>query len=231
MFSLPALARALDLQERSYQLLVWMGEAIRRGFIRFNAAHAYATLPEAALAWLQSHYTDLPAKGRPSREDLVDFSNLFATYLESSFDLTHNPGQKRFSPDAHCFCPMCSWLVDIPHLTPKRLTAADKRRARDLQLDLVRALAARSSLLLPEGAGERIVDDPALREDLALATWARALLGRIEGLSEGPAVLALWRRFAWTEQGSPKPSFRPTAEGVLAAERAIFARLTREATD
>jgi len=222
MFSDPAIRRALDLHQRSYSLLIWMGDAIRRGFVRFDAAHSYSTLPVAALAWLESHYSDFPAAARPAREDLPEFCNLFTTYLESTFDLVRNPGQRLYSPDAHCFCPMCSWLVDVPHLRPKKVTPTDKKRARALQVDLLRALAAEASLNLP---GETLVDDPTLREDLAMATWARVLLRRLEGISEGAATLALWRRFAWSVQGSPKPKFRLKPEDILAAEQSLLARL------
>jgi CelD/BcsL family acetyltransferase involved in cellulose biosynthesis len=33
----------------------------------------------------------------------------------------------------------------------------------------------------------------------------------------GPEVLALWRRFAWTERGSPRPGFTLTAEMIWEA--------------
>jgi hypothetical protein len=36
VFSRSALERAMDLQRRSYALLVWMGNAIRKGFILFD---------------------------------------------------------------------------------------------------------------------------------------------------------------------------------------------------
>src|SRR5688572_14484257 len=39
MFSRETLDRAIYLKRPSYQLLLWMSDAIRRGFIRFDTAH------------------------------------------------------------------------------------------------------------------------------------------------------------------------------------------------
>lgn len=105
MFERDTIERAVDLQQRSYALLTWMTDAIDRGFIAFDTAHHYATLPEATLAWLNRHFLDVPAAARPTREDLSAFTNLFASYLETSFDLIEQPGERLYSPNAHCLGP------------------------------------------------------------------------------------------------------------------------------
>ncbi len=51
-----------------------------------------------------------------------------------------------------------------------------------------------------------------------MSAWAHELTQRLEGYVTGPAVLALWRMFAWTREGSPKKGFTLRAEDVLAAE-------------
>src|SRR5262245_57767864 len=111
LFEEGAIRRAVDLQRRSYTLLRWMDQAIEKGFISYDAAHTYATLSGATQAWIDRHYMDIPVAARPAKEDVPAFSALFATYLEGSFDLVREPGQRLYSPDAHCFCPHCSWLV------------------------------------------------------------------------------------------------------------------------
>ena len=40
---------------------------------------------------------------------------------------------------------------------------------------------------------------------------------RLEGMSEGPATLALWRTFAWTKEGSPKKDFQLSADLIMEA--------------
>jgi hypothetical protein len=225
MFERSHIVRAVDLQQRSYKLLVWMGDAIERGFIRFSAAHSFATLPAATRSWIDSHYNDLPVATRPPRDDLDAFCELFATYLESSFDLLEDPGQRRYSPDAHCFCPLCSWMVAMPHLRTKKLSDADKERARKLTTSALRQLALELELELADEHADQLTDEPTMREPLALVAYGHDLLRRMKGVVEGPASLALWRRFAWTPQGSPKHGYQLTAELVLDAETAVIERL------
>jgi hypothetical protein len=201
-----------------------MSDAIRKGFIRFDMAHDYASLPYAARAWLERHYNDLPSANRPEREQIEAFGNLFSTYLESSFDLVRDPGQRLHSPQDHCFCPMCSWLVDLPHLRAKTVRTVDKKRANQLQDTYVRTLAL--ELELQAAQADQVLQTTELAEAIALATYGRDLLGRLEGRAEGPATLALWRRFAWTRAGSPKPDFELTAAAILDGEAAIRDALT-----
>jgi hypothetical protein len=215
------LARAVDLQQRSYLLLKWMGEAVSKGLIRFETAHAYSTFPEAAEKWIEAHYMNIPPRARPPRNELADFCVFFCTYLENSFDLISNPGKQRYSPDAHCFCPMCSWLIDAPNLKAKKPTMADKRRARNLRIATVENIAAAHDVLLSDDDTVAIVDDPSLREATSLVTYAADLLGRVKGIASGPAVLVLWRGFAWTAEGSPKKGFTLSADAVLDGEEKL----------
>ncbi len=74
-------------------------------------------------------------------------------------------------------------------------------------------------------ARERLLDDKELGEPIALGAYGRDLLRRVEGHSEGPAALALWRRFAWTATGAPRKDFTLSAEAILAAEARVQERL------
>lgn len=225
MLSLPLLDRAVRLQRQSYALLRWMSEGIERGTLSFSGAHDSASLPAAALAFLNRHYESIPAEARPEKGDLVSSANLFATFLEGSFDLVQNPGKKLYSPEAHCFCPMCSWLVAVPHLRPKKLAPADKLRADRLELGTLASLATELGLTLPDSAAAALASDATLRETRALATYGRDLLKRLDGVSEGASTLALWRRFAWAKEGSPIKGFVLSAANILAAERTLSHRI------
>ena len=114
MLDADAIHRAVGIQQSSYALLRWAVDGIDRGFLRFDAVHTYASFEEAALAWIERHYADLPASARPAREDLPDFARFFTSYVDSSFDLVENPGRRLYSPEAHCFCPLCSRLAKPP---------------------------------------------------------------------------------------------------------------------
>lgn len=225
MFEPAQIRRAVDLQVRSYALLRWMADAIRRGLISFDAAHSYATFPEAAQAWVRSHYADLPAAARPHHDDVVAFCRLFATYVDSTFELVRDPGKRLYSPDAHCFCPMCSWLVDVPQLQPKRLGASDRRQADRLKIAALHALAAERGRSLSDDDAETLVAIPAMREDVALVAYGRDLLDRLGGSGAGAASLALWRGFAWTAEGSPRKRFALSAEAMLEAEQRVLTRV------
>ena len=207
------------MQLRSYRLLRWMAKAVEEGFIQFDTAHDYATLPEAAEGWILRHYLDITSGARVPRKYLSEFCLFFSTYLENSFDLIAVPGKRLYSPDAHCFCPMCSWLVNAPHLKAKKVTASDKRRARKMNITTIRNIASEHRVDLSDDDIDQIADDPSLREVVCLTTYGHDLLRRMKGVATGPAVLALWRGFAWTETGSPKHGFELKADAILEAER------------
>lgn len=199
--------RALALQAQSYEYLQWLS-ALEKAKIRSGVCHQSPQLSDASHAWIVKNYETIPSSFRPSPDNLVAFSNLFVTYLESSFDFIESPGQRLYSEDAHCFYFCCSWLIDIPNLQPKKVTPFDKRRAKKLQAEFVHALA--SAMDVESDACKSVLADESLREDIALGTWMAQLLERLKGISPGPAVLALWRSFAWTRSGSPKKNFRVT---------------------
>jgi len=221
-----ALERAIELQQRSYKLLHWMTEAIDRGFISFGAAHDFASLPAATHVWLDRHYAVLPMAARPLREDLRAFSNLFATYLTSSFELRRDPGVRRLSED-ECACSACTWLVAIPRLQPKTLRPVDRRRGHALQVRAIKELALASDLVVSEDVAETILAERRYREAAGLVAYARELEHRLDGVTVGPATLVLWRSFAWNEAGAPKPRFALTAKMVLAGQTALLAALAR----
>jgi hypothetical protein len=225
MLKRPELEIAVDLQARGYRLIQWLEKAMDAGFIAPDAAHDFTSLPDSAYAWMKHHYLNLPEDVRPPRRRLRSFANLFSTYLDSTFDLDESPGKRRYSPDAHCFCPCCSWLVRLPHLRPKKLRAGDKKRAGYMMRDFVLALAAERRIDLPAATLEEILADPAFRAPLALCAYAANLLERLKGWSEGPATLALWRGFAWKPEGSPRKGFRLTVEGILEAQATVLSRL------
>lgn len=219
------LALAVELQRRSYNLLRWMADGVTRGFIRFDTAHDYVTLPEAAQRWILKHYNDIPPRARPAQEDLERFSLLFTTYLQNSFNLVRDPGKQLYSPDAHCFCSMCSWLVDAPQLKAKKPTAKDRRRAIKKMHDAVASAALAAEVPLVDEEIDEIAKDSALSEPMAMVAYAHDLLQRMKGVAMGPAALVLWRTFAWNRQGSPKKGFELSAERILQSERVLLDRI------
>ena len=225
MLNQPEIRRLVAMQHRSYLLLKWMAKAVSEGFVNFETAHDYSTLPEAAKGWILGHYLNIPDNARPSREDLTTFCAFFSTYLTNSFDLVSNPGKQLYSPGAHCFCPMCSWLADAPNLKTKKVQSADKRRAKKMRVNALLNLAAAHRLSVNEKGIVELVDDPKTSEDTSLLAYGCDLLQRGKGIANGPAVLALWRGFAWNQSGSPKREFQLKAKLIGDAENRLLALL------
>ncbi|MEM8670953.1 MAG: hypothetical protein AAGG48_25720 [Planctomycetota bacterium] len=213
--------RLVDMQRRSYLLLKWMANAVSEGFVDFKTAHDYSTLPEAAEGWILGHYLNLPSGARPPREDLTAYCAFFSTYLTNSFELVSDPGKQLYSPDAHCFCPMCSWLVDAPRLKTKEVLSSDKRRANNMRVSALRSLATENQLNDGKDVADLLVDR-LIYEDASLLAYGYDLRQREKGIANGPAVLALWRGFAWDESGSPKRNFKLTAKSFVDSERRLL---------
>lgn len=219
--------RAVVLQAKGYAFLRWLEKGLQTDRLAPSELHAFGTLEQSARGWIEQHYASLPSEVQPAREDIEAFSNLFSTYLQSTFDLDPNPGERLYSPDAHCFCPMCSWLVQRPHLRPKKLEPADKKRALRMTKRFVMRVAEERKLSLPDDEMDAIVHDPAMREPLGLCAYAENLLERLQGRTSGAASLALWRTFAWTPTGSPKHGFVLATDDILDAERRVTDRCAR----
>lgn len=206
------------MQVRSYRMLRWFTDAIKNGLIDVSNAHKYATLPAAAEEWMRHYYQIIPTDVRPAYDDVAAFSEFFATYLQNSFELNANPGQIRYSPGAHCFCDICSWMINAPNLRTKKVTSGDKHRAERLKSDALRQIANARIVNLTEHQIECLLADQTISEKAALVAYAQDLILRMKGIATGPAVLALWRSFAWTKQGSPKRNFELRIEDIFEAE-------------
>ena len=219
------ISHAIDMQQRSYKLLQWMASAVKDGFISFNTAHDYSNLPDAAAGWIAGHYKNIPDESRVPTDALPEFTAFFSTYLQNSFDLVSSPGKQLYSPDAHCFCPMCSWLIDAPNLKTKKLTAADKRRADKLRANAMAQIAIDNSISVTDNAISNLLDDDQHKHDASLVAYGYDLLQRLNGIANGPAVLALWRGFAWDKAGSPKHKFKLKPATIMDAEPSLHAAI------
>ncbi len=225
MFEEIEITSAVEIQRRSYRLLRWVGDAIERGFIRLERAHKYSDEADAAAEWLSEHYANLPADCRPAKrtgEQFARFANHFASYLLTSFDLVDRPGVRL---ESQCGCFICGRLVAAPHLRAKKIRSRDKQRAERLKVDCLEELALENTVSLSPERAAALLHDPESRRELALATYGKELLRRCSGHSAGPAVLALWRQFAWKPTGSPIPNFELEASAILAAERHLIEAL------
>ena len=219
---------AVRMQGCGYQLLKWLEDALKDGFITPEAAGNYATSEDAAYAWLEKHYLNLPPRARPERSDLRTFSNFFSTYLDCTFDLDPEPGQRLESD--HCYCCFCGWMVQNPHLRPKKVATRHKKVAERMKRTFLLRLAEARGISVTNETLDAILQDPNLREPVGLCTYASDLLQRQKGIAVGAASLALWRSFAWTPKGSPKKDFVLTTDAIMKAQDLLAERLVGPGT-
>jgi hypothetical protein len=220
MLAADRLTLAIDIQSRSYELLRWVATAVRKGFIPATRAHQYANTCDAAFAWMQDHYLNFPQAMRPERRHLREFANFFGTYVTSSFDIVEQPGT-RLDSRCGCYCPMCAHLVRAPHLRPKRLRKGDKERAGRLMVHRVTALAREEGIGVTDPAVIAIVQSDETRRPAAYSAYGHWLIRRLEGDTDGTAVLALWREIAWKRTGSPIKNFRLEYKDFVDAEELL----------
>jgi hypothetical protein len=223
------IADAVEIQRRSYELLLWVNDAMRRGFIPFSHVHKYTSESESAEAWLSEQFLNIPQAARPlenSGPELERFARFFLSYLRASFDLNPNPGtQLRYS--GRCRCAFCADVIAASALRTKKLSAADKRRTAKLKRAYLDRLAREQPVAVDAAKVDRLLVDPGFARDLALAAYGLDLLHRLQGQGRsGPATLALWREFAWGRSG-PR-HIRLRTQDIIDADRRLSEALQGE---
>ncbi len=218
----------ISLHQKAYKLLLWVQGAMDSGWISPGSAHKNMSAADVTKDWLLKHYSNIPKGARPSKDnqDAIDaFCNLFSTFLVTSFDINEQPGKRLYSEAAHCFCPMCSYMIQVSYLKPKKLTKKDKARAKKLKLNALRQLCLDVDLEWQEEFIENLSENKDTFEETAIIAYSYELVRRAKGVVEGPAVLVLWRDFAWNKSGGPKKNFKFGIEIVTKAKDEIVKRL------
>jgi hypothetical protein len=230
MFDEAVLTEAVEIQQRCYRLLLWVADATQRGFVPITRAHEYTSDREAAEDWLSEHFLNLPLDCRPTERTgpaLRQFARFFASYLRTSFELEAYPGNRLVSSRG-CYCTFCSHLVAASNLRAKKLTSRDKHRAQRIKRKYLEGLLYGSARPVDKRRLDLILSDGELSRLTALAAYGKELLYRCQGQGQsGPAVLALWREFAWLPTGSPIPRFELQAQDIIHAERVLNETLLR----
>jgi hypothetical protein len=220
------LTLAIDIQSRSYKLLRWVAEAIEKGFVPVKRAHEYANVSDSALDWIDEHYLNFPPETRPDRRYIRNFANFFSTYVMSSFDIIEKPGTRLHST-CGCYCSWCAHIINASHLQPMKLTKRDKTRAVDLMIDRVSTLAFEEGVHLEHEEARAIVLDFATRRMAGYSAYGYWLIKRMEGITDGKSVLALWREIAWNKSGSPIKNFKLRYKDFANAEELIVQAMNK----
>lgn len=216
-------SEAIAASERAYGLLLWLGDLVNADGVSVPDARRILSSPEAATRFLVAHRASIPTGLRSAYGALNATGGVLGSYLEVSFDLSDETAMVR-KPDPVCGpgCPWCWHVEKGPHLTPKKLTTSDRRRADAAIKASVARLSGTIELSLPSPMIENVIEAHPL--EAATVAYTDELVGRASGRSSGPWALALWRRIAW-EGGSPKRGFRITIDLVDSAEQTVISAL------
>jgi hypothetical protein len=216
---------ALSIRDRSYNLLLWLSEAIDEGLVPLAAAVHHASAPEAAEFWLRHFELLIPVDLQPAASERREFAAFLSTYLTSSFDLVARPGKRGAGRITSCACDVCARIINAPHLQAKKLAAHDKQRANFLMTESLLALALEHGISLHAQQAEQMVQDPLSRRACGYLSYGDWLIRRLKGESDGPAVLALWRLIAWDPRGGQIRGFKLRIADFMQAERQLLMSL------
>ena len=190
MLSPQRLDLAIRIQSQSFELLRWIGTAIEKGQIQVDRAEQHSDTPDAAFDWIERNWWLLPQKLRPDKAHAREFANFFWTYVTTSFNVIAHPGSRLQPGDCGCMCPLCARIMSAPHLQPKKLVRADKRRADQLMIDRVAALAKEEALEAAPNRFTDMVNEFGTRRSAAFSAYGQWLINRLAGQTDGPAILA-----------------------------------------
>lgn len=226
MFKEQELINAVKIQRLSYSFLTWLSEQLDNGRMTLSTNHGDIPFSEVIFDWVDAHYDFLPMSIRPEKEDMKAFSNYFASYLTTSFDIEENPEQGILSSTG-CFCEVCTYIGNLPHLRIKSPDKLDKIEAKDRRTEIIQELAVQEGINLSYSICKEMANSEQYRRDAAYLAYAKSLLERIQSSTGGVYMLVLWREIAW-ENGAPIKGFTLEAEEILKAEQKLKNRLKLE---
>ena len=137
------LAKAIETRDRSYQLLMWIGDRVDQGKIQPSRAAHRCSGPHSVSELIRDYYLEIPISMLPPFEEIEEFSAFFSTFLTSSFDVIEKPGTRGEGPLV-CTCDICLRLRNAPHLQAKKLYAREKREANLLMLECMQLLVRKN---------------------------------------------------------------------------------------
>ena len=180
----------------------------------------------AATHWLRSEFHNIPEELRPDLDSLPEFAAFFSTYLTSSFDVVYSTGGRwRSLAPRYCRCDICVRIINASHLRGKKLHKVDKRQANWLMVERLLCFGNERDWKIDESTAVAIVTAKETRRYAAYVAYGYWLIQRLEGKSDGPAILALWRLIAWDPRGGARRGFKLQLEDFKIAEDRILSAI------
>ncbi len=148
----------------------------------------------------------------------------FGMDVTTSFDILTN-STTVLQSDCGCYCEFCSRVVNGSHLKPKKVTTADKRRAKSLILDRLCDLATEEGFPFSRSDAVALIEDKEHRRAACYSAYGFWLIQRTNGITDGSSILALWREIAWTPLGSPRKGFQIQFKDFVNSENLLVASI------
>ena len=96
-----------------------------------------------------------------------------------------------------------------------------------MKVAALQQLAFECDTRLDQKQAEELIDSPDSAMEASMIAYGQQLVARSRGISEGPAVLALWREIAW-DKTAPKKNFQLEADNILTAQESLAKRLVNQ---
>jgi predicted RNA-binding Zn ribbon-like protein len=167
MFDAPSLDKVVQLQQRSFRLIRWLNQAMRKNIVSFNEIHEAMSAAQASETWLRRSFNNLPPETRPEPEDIPIFASLLASCLTTSYEVVETPKPMK---RGLCSCGWCSYFVSGNHLKVRKLNDRAKEQAETLKRIYLESLSREVPGSHISEALPLLLQNPHLRQDLALAT-------------------------------------------------------------
>jgi hypothetical protein len=191
--------RVLDLQQRAYNLLLWISD---------QARHQPDLLSEANLQklryaqgcdeWVRHMMGMFPENFRPGEADIGAFAHLLSSFFNTSFHVeTKNESNWSSRHSTYDTWVATKLVPGAPKSTKgpaakKRAQEKDRQSAHNLQLIALEELAIENDIDLTRAQIEALAAQPDIAESLNLWSYAHELMRRSQFASQGAAVHQMW---------------------------------------
>ncbi|MCP4104541.1 MAG: hypothetical protein GY749_03235 [Desulfobacteraceae bacterium] len=222
MLKSDTIEHVIELHEKSYKFLKWVNNSLSHGVLKFDVVHNAMSTSDASREWIKRHFYNIPLDIRPDEDHIDEFAHLFASYLTTSF----KPIKPRYILKSYCgcYCTVCSYLVSVAYLIPRKLTKKARKYALELKHICLSSLAEELELALTDSEINQLLKNRELSEKISMLTYCNELVRRTQFVSQGEGVLVLWREIAW-EKTAPKKGFRLKTNDILNAEKMIMGKM------
>ena len=192
------LIRVLELQEKAYNLLLWLDEQARHQADLLSdenvASWKYA---ESCESWVRHMIGTVPRDLRPDDGDDSAFARLFSAFFNTSFRVEkvkenhyHFDGQ-RYVRDEREKPKLIAGLTNTPKTAGQKSKTRESRK--NLQLIALEELAIENDVDLSRAQLETLATRDDLQDAINLYSYAHELVRRSQFASQGAAVHSLWR--------------------------------------